>query len=95
MSCGRRFALGAALAASLCSAAPAAAETVRDGGVYAEVTGTQITLGNALAERNWRRDGLVTLEMRDKRAGGHVGAVTPPTSACSASGPISRATSSA
>src|SRR5688572_27440798 len=68
----RRPALGAALLASLIAAAPAAAEPVRDGGVYAEVKPDRIVLGNARAERSWSRESFVTVELRDKRRGGRV-----------------------
>jgi hypothetical protein len=49
-----------------------AAQTVRAGSVYATVSDSQVVLGNALAERRWARDGLVTTEMVDKRGAGTV-----------------------
>ena len=68
----RPLALGGALLACLTAAAPAAAEPVRDRDVYAEVAPDRITLGNAAAERSWSREGFQTLELLDKRGGGHV-----------------------
>ena len=66
------MAAGAAAIACLTAPAPAGAATVRDGGVYADVTAQQVTLGNSLAERSWNRAGLTTLELRDKRGRDHV-----------------------
>jgi hypothetical protein len=64
-------AANAALAVAILGLAPAAhAEPVRDGDVYADVTADRVTLGNALVERIWSREALVTVELRDKRAGG-------------------------
>jgi hypothetical protein len=40
--------------------------------VYADVADATITLGNSLAERSWSRDSFLTLELRDKRGGGHI-----------------------
>lgn len=54
------------------AAGPATAEPVRDADVYADVSAERITLGNAFVERSWSRDGLMTLELRDKRRGGRV-----------------------
>jgi hypothetical protein len=55
------------------AAAPAAqAEQAYDRDVYAQVTPKEVTLGNAVAERRWSRDALMTLELRDKRRGGRV-----------------------
>src|SRR4051812_17290745 len=57
------------LAAALPTGASAAGSaTVRSGSVYAIVTGSSVVLGNALAERRWARDGLVTTALIDKRS---------------------------
>ena len=45
---------------------------MRDRDVYAEVAPDRITLGNAVAERSWSREGFATLELLDKRRGGRV-----------------------
>lgn len=39
----------------------------RAGSVYAEVTDTEVVLGNSVAERRWSRDGLRTTSLVDKR----------------------------
>src|SRR4051794_5445683 len=49
--------------------AVARAQEVRDGSVYARITDNEVVLGNALAERRWARDGLVTEALVDKRGG--------------------------
>lgn len=40
---------------------------VRAGSVYADVSDTEVVLGNALAERRWSRDALRTIALVDKR----------------------------
>lgn len=68
MALGRRSILLAAALATLLGAAPARAETFRDGEVYARVTSGEVVLGNDLAERRWSRDGLRTERLLDKRS---------------------------
>ncbi|MEA2308595.1 MAG: alpha-galactosidase [Thermoleophilaceae bacterium] len=52
------------------AAAPAAADTLDSGDVYARVDSKGVALGNALAERTWSRAALRTTSLLDKRAGG-------------------------
>ncbi|MGH2794398.1 MAG: hypothetical protein ACRDKG_08835, partial [Actinomycetota bacterium] len=62
-----------ALALMLGALVPASAagpEAISDGDVYASVSATEIVLGNAVVERRWRRDALVTTAVTDKRPGG-------------------------
>jgi hypothetical protein len=47
----------------------AGAEALRDRDVYAQVSGNEVVLGNALVERRWDRDPFVTTSLLDKRAG--------------------------
>jgi hypothetical protein len=54
-----------ALVAVLALPAPAQARSV-----YARITAGEVVLGNSLVERRWKRDGLVTAALVDKRAGG-------------------------
>jgi hypothetical protein len=63
---------------------------VRDRDVYADVTPERVTLGNALVERSWSRDRLVTLELRDKRRGGFVWSRIQPDFRLSVGGPALR-----
>src|SRR4051812_7975151 len=60
----RRWVL-AALLLLVVLPAPARAD-----GVYARVSADEVVLGNALVERRWARDGLVTRALVDKRGGG-------------------------
>jgi len=62
----RRIALAVLLALGL-AAAPARAQTYEAGSVYASVSAAEVVLGNALAERRWARDGLITKALVDKR----------------------------
>ncbi len=62
--------LGVAALAALASAPAALAETTRDGDVYAELTGSEVVLGNDLVERRWTRESFETAAMVDKRDGG-------------------------
>jgi hypothetical protein len=65
---GRLAAVVVALFAQ--AAAPAAAQELRDGDAYARVDGSEVVLGNAVAERRWSRDALRTTLLADKRGGG-------------------------
>jgi Melibiase len=60
------------LALLFCLALPAAAaaETHRNGSVYAEVTPVSVVLGNSLAERRWDRGRFRTAELKDLRGAG-------------------------
>ena len=67
----RRLPLLCTLLALVAGTAPAVAgpqdHDVRAGSVYADVTGTEVVLGNAVAERRWSRDALRTTSLVDKR----------------------------
>jgi hypothetical protein len=65
----RRIAL-ALLALALVLPAAARAEEFRDGSVYARVDAQHVVLGNSVVERTWRRSGLVTEALVDKRGTG-------------------------
>jgi Melibiase len=58
-------------AAALASHIPTAraATDLRDGEVYARVTGSEIELGNRLVERRWSRERFLTTALLDKRDG--------------------------
>ena len=68
----RRLAALIALAVVALPAAARGDDVVRDGSVYARVSDGAVVLGNALVERRWARDGLVTTALVDKRAGDRV-----------------------
>jgi len=68
----RRLPLLVTAVALVAATAPAWAKptgdgTVRAGSVYATVTGTEVVLGNSVAERRWSRDALRTTALVDKR----------------------------
>jgi hypothetical protein len=62
-----RIVAPAAALAALAAAAPAGAQEVRAGSVYARVTPTQVVLGNSLAERRWDRAPFRTTALVDRR----------------------------
>src|SRR3954470_9730811 len=63
----RRVLAASVLVLVLALPAVARAGTFRDGSVYANVTPTEVVLGNSVAERRWSRAGLVTAALVDKR----------------------------
>ena len=67
----RRLPLLCTAAALVAATAPAIAhadaDETRAGSVYARVTGSEVVLGNAVAERRWSRDALRTTALTDKR----------------------------
>src|SRR3954470_10695399 len=63
----RRVLAASVLVLVLALPAVARAGTFRDGSVYANVTPTEVVLGNSVAERRWSRAGLVTTALVDKR----------------------------
>src|SRR5882672_8175242 len=68
----RRSALLAALA--LCAGSLTAAVTTTCGGVYADVDGDTVVLGNRFVHRTWSRAAFGTTEMVDERTGLRLGA---------------------
>jgi hypothetical protein len=68
----RRLAPLAALA--LCAGWLTAASTMNCGGVYTEIDGDRVVLGNPLVHRTWSRSAFGTIEMIDHRTGFAVGA---------------------
>ncbi|MGH2785600.1 MAG: hypothetical protein ACRDJ1_10075 [Actinomycetota bacterium] len=55
---------------ALAPADAAGPDAIADGDVYASVSASEVVLGNAVVERRWQRDALVTTALKDKRPGG-------------------------
>ena len=70
----RRRSLLLVAALALCAGSLTAALTTTCGGVYADVDGDTVVLGNRFVHRTWSRAAFGTTEMVDERTGLRLGA---------------------